>query len=103
MPVAAGGNLGPAALALPLLPHMGCTCWKCPPTCWSDSRPCVSMRRSCSISAADHLDRHGDMAGYAGAKRAIFDRQTGARTAVVGIDDALSRDMADRCGRPAKW
>jgi UDP-N-acetylmuramoylalanine--D-glutamate ligase len=42
----------------------------------------------------DHLDRHGDMAGYAAAKRHIFDRQTGADTAVVGADDALSREMA---------
>ena len=29
--------------------------------------------------SADHLDRHGDMAGYAAAKRAIFDRQTRGR------------------------
>ncbi len=44
----------------------------------------------------DHIDRHGDMAGYARAKRAIFDRQTGDDTAVVGVDDALSRAMADQ-------
>lgn len=35
----------------------------------------------------DHLDRHGDMAGYAAAKRQIFHRQTKPRTAVIGIDD----------------
>jgi len=44
--------------------------------------------------SADHLDRHGDMAGYAAAKRAIFARQTQHDLAVIGIDDALSRDMA---------
>jgi UDP-N-acetylmuramoylalanine--D-glutamate ligase len=44
--------------------------------------------------SADHLDRHGDMAGYAAAKRAIFARQTTHDLAVVGIDDALSREMA---------
>jgi UDP-N-acetylmuramoylalanine--D-glutamate ligase len=42
----------------------------------------------------DHLDRHGDMAGYARAKRAIFDRQTVEDLAVVGIDDDWSRDLA---------
>ena len=42
----------------------------------------------------DHLDRHGDMAGYIAAKRAIFDRQQAGDLAVVGTDDALSRDLA---------
>jgi UDP-N-acetylmuramoylalanine--D-glutamate ligase len=41
----------------------------------------------------DHLDRHGDMAGYAAAKRQIFARQQPGDTAVVGIDDAASRAM----------
>ncbi len=45
----------------------------------------------------DHLDRHGDMAGYAAAKRAIFDRQASGDLAVVGIDDADSRAMARTC------
>ena len=44
--------------------------------------------------SADHIDRHGDMAGYARAKRAIFDRWGAGDVAVVGVDDALSREMA---------
>jgi UDP-N-acetylmuramoylalanine--D-glutamate ligase len=53
--------------------------------------------------SADHIDRHGDMAGYAMAKRAIFDRQTANDLAVIGIDDAGSRAMADWLrGRPAR-
>jgi len=44
--------------------------------------------------SADHLDRHGDMAGYAAAKRQIFARQMPGDTAVLGIDDALSAAMA---------
>ncbi len=44
--------------------------------------------------SADHIDRHGDMAGYAMAKRAIFDRQGATDLAVIGIDDPDSRDMA---------
>ena len=44
---------------------------------------------------ADHLDRHGDMQGYAAAKRAIFDRQVAGDIAVIGIDDEASRAMAE--------
>jgi UDP-N-acetylmuramoylalanine--D-glutamate ligase len=49
--------------------------------------------------SADHIDRHGDMAGYAMAKRAVFDRQTGADLAVIGVDDDGSRQMAGRLDR----
>jgi UDP-N-acetylmuramoylalanine--D-glutamate ligase len=45
--------------------------------------------------SADHLDRHGDMAGYAAAKRHIFDRQDETCTAVVGVDDPDSAAMAE--------
>ena len=35
----------------------------------------------------DHLDRHGDMAAYAAAKRRIFLNQGAADWAVIGVDD----------------
>lgn len=35
------------------------------------------------------------MDGYAAAKRQVFARQRGTDTAIIGIDDALSRQMAD--------
>lgn len=38
----------------------------------------------------DHIDRHGDMAGYIRAKRHIFDRQGAGDCAVIGIDDGPS-------------
>ncbi len=41
----------------------------------------------CLNISADHLDRHGGMDGYIAAKKKIFHRQTGPRTAVVGVDD----------------
>jgi len=41
----------------------------------------------------DHLARHGGMDGYVAAKKLIFRGQTGNRTAVVGVDDALSRKI----------
>jgi UDP-N-acetylmuramoylalanine--D-glutamate ligase len=43
----------------------------------------------------DHLDRHGDMAGYAAAKRRIFRRQLAGDTAVVGVDDEHGRLLAE--------
>lgn len=35
----------------------------------------------------DHIDRHGDMAGYETAKRRIFHNQSEADTIVIGVDD----------------
>lgn len=39
----------------------------------------------------DHIDRHGDMAGYVAAKEHIFDRQVPGDCAVIGVDDDHSR------------
>ncbi|MEW5704702.1 MAG: UDP-N-acetylmuramoyl-L-alanine--D-glutamate ligase [Pseudomonadota bacterium] len=36
----------------------------------------------------DHLDRHGDLAGYIAAKRRIFDCLRQGGTAILGIDDS---------------
>ena len=43
----------------------------------------------------DHLDRHGDMAGYIAAKRRLFDMLSSDGTAIIGCDDDNSRDIAD--------
>jgi UDP-N-acetylmuramoylalanine--D-glutamate ligase len=43
----------------------------------------------------DHIDRHGDMAGYVAAKRHVFDRQQSGDCAIVGIDDDHSRAVYD--------
>ncbi len=93
-PVAAGGNLGTAALALPLLDHDGIYVLEM-------SSYMLERLAHLRFDAAamlnlspDHLDRHGDMMGYARAKRAIFDRQEGSDVAVIGIDDNASRAMA---------
>lgn len=39
----------------------------------------------------DHLDRHGDMAGYEMAKRRIFRNQTKKDAIIIGVDDADGR------------
>jgi UDP-N-acetylmuramoylalanine--D-glutamate ligase len=92
--VAAGANLGPAALSLPLLPHDGVYVLEM--SSYMLER-LATIRFDTAIMlnlSADHIDRHGDMAGYAMAKRAVFDRQTRQDLAVIGVDDAGSRDMA---------
>ncbi|SJZ32070.1 UDP-N-acetylmuramoylalanine--D-glutamate ligase [Enhydrobacter aerosaccus] len=44
----------------------------------------------------DHIDRHGDMAGYVEAKAHIFERQKAGDCAVIGIDDDYSRAIFER-------
>ena len=46
----------------------------------------------------DHLDRHGDMAGYARAKERLFRMQKPGQTAVVSVDDDYCRAIARSCG-----
>src|SRR3546814_13610892 len=53
-------------------------------------------------SAPDHIDRHGDLAGYVAAKRRIFAHQTPSGVAVVGSDDEISRDIAERLRRDGR-
>jgi UDP-N-acetylmuramoylalanine--D-glutamate ligase len=50
----------------------------------------------------DHIDRHGDIAGYVAAKKHIFDRQRAGDCVVIGTEDEPSRvvaqEMAARSG-----
>ncbi|MEX2248390.1 MAG: Mur ligase family protein, partial [Parvibaculum sp.] len=41
----------------------------------------------------DHIDRHGTLEGYAAIKARLFAHQSEGDTAIVGIDDALSKDI----------
>ena len=94
VPVAAGGNLGPAALSLPLLPHDGVYVLEMSSYMLERIEALRFDVAAMLNLSPDHLDRHGDMDRYVAAKRRIFARQTGADTAVVGVDDAESREMA---------
>ena len=87
----AGGNLGPAALAMPLLGDAGV---------YVLEMSSYSLERLATVRfdigvllnlSPDHLDRHGDMAGYAAAKAHVFDRQGAGDVAILGQDDALTR------------
>jgi len=94
--VAAGGNLGPAALALPLLPDAGIYVLEMSSYMLERIARLRFDAAAMLNLSADHLDRHGDMDGYAAVKQAMFARQQAGDLAVVGIDDAPSRAMAAR-------
>jgi UDP-N-acetylmuramoylalanine--D-glutamate ligase len=101
--VAAGGNLGPAALSLPLLPHDGVYVLEM--SSYMLER-LVTLRFDAAAMlnlSPDHLDRHGDMDGYVRAKSYVFEDQTADDLAVIGVDDAKSRDIgAWLYSRPAR-
>jgi UDP-N-acetylmuramoylalanine--D-glutamate ligase len=94
VPVQAGGNLGTPALALEPLGNDGVYVLEM-------SSYMLERLATLRFNAAallnlspDHLDRHGDMAGYLSAKRAIFDRQGKEDSAIIGIDDPITAAIA---------
>jgi UDP-N-acetylmuramoylalanine--D-glutamate ligase len=101
LPVAAGANLGPAALSLPILPDHGAYVLEM--SSYMLER-IATLRFNAAVMlnlSPDHLDRHGDMQGYAAAKRAIFARQNAADLAVHGVDDSWAAEMHG--ASPARW
>lgn len=98
--VAAGGNIEPAALALPLLPDAGCYVLEM--SSYMLER-IAELRFSIAVLlniSPDHLDRHGGMAGYVAAKQRIFESRVPDALGVIGIDDEPSRQMAERLAPP---
>ncbi|MBU6448196.1 MAG: UDP-N-acetylmuramoyl-L-alanine--D-glutamate ligase [Rhodospirillales bacterium] len=100
---AAGANLGPAALSLPVLPDDGVYVLEM--SSYMLER-LANLRFDVAVMlnlSPDHLDRHGDMKGYEAAKREIFARQDADCTAIIGIEDNPSRQTACWLARqPAK-
>jgi UDP-N-acetylmuramoylalanine--D-glutamate ligase len=89
-----GGNLGPAALGLNILGVSGT--YTLEMSSYMLER-IATIRFNCAVMlnlSADHLDRHGSMAGYAAAKANIFARQLPQDLAVLGQDDDLTAAMA---------
>ncbi|GBQ58125.1 UDP-N-acetylmuramoyl-L-alanine--D-glutamate ligase [Komagataeibacter swingsii] len=84
MPVAVGGNLGPAALSLPLLPDDGVYVLEMS-SYMLERLEQMHFNVACLLNLTpDHLDRHGDMAGYVTAKLHVFDHQHAGDLAVLG-------------------
>ena len=89
----AGGNLGPASLALPLLGDEAVYVLEMS-SYMLERVPGLAFDVAGWLNVSpDHLDRHGSMEGYVAAKRHIFD---GCGVAVVGVDDAWSRGALPR-------
>jgi UDP-N-acetylmuramoylalanine--D-glutamate ligase len=90
----AGGNLGPASLALPLLGDDGVYVLEMS-SYMLERVPHMRFDAAVLLNLSpDHLDRHGDMAGYVAAKRRIFDNQAEDDLAVIGVDDAETAALA---------
>jgi UDP-N-acetylmuramoylalanine--D-glutamate ligase len=92
--VAAGGNLGTAALDMPDLPGDGRYVLEL-------SSYQLELIETLRLGAAvllnvtpDHLGRHGGMAGYIAAKRRLFDFIQPGGAAVIGVDDGPCRAMS---------
>ncbi len=88
-----GGNIGRAVLSLdPLAPErtyvIECSSFQIDLARSVD--PTVGILTNLS---EDHLERHGTMAAYAAIKERLVEA---AQTAVIGVDDRLSADVADR-------
>lgn len=89
-----GGNFGPAALDFRPLDRDGVYVLEL-----SSFQLELVQSLRCSVAVwlnitPDHIDRHGDLAGYVVAKRHVFDNQQEGDVAVVGIDDEPSRQAA---------
>jgi len=96
VPHAAGANLGPAALSLGLLQDDGVYVLEMS-SYMLERLATLRFDAACMLNLSpDHLDRHGDMDGYAAAKCQIFARQTARDAAIIGIDDDLSAAIAAR-------
>ncbi|GAN68179.1 UDP-N-acetylmuramoyl-L-alanine--D-glutamate ligase [Acetobacter orleanensis] len=94
VPVAAGGNLGPAALALPLLPDNGVYVLEMS-SYMLERLDTLRFDAACLLNLTpDHLDRHAGMDGYARAKTRVFTGQTAQDLAVIGVDDDYCRAIA---------
>jgi UDP-N-acetylmuramoylalanine--D-glutamate ligase len=103
LPSAVGGNLGIPALSLPKLGADGHYVIEMS----SFQLDLVNQLRFGTAIllnvTPDHLDRHGDMAGYVAAKRRIFRNQRAGDTAILGIDDEYVRLLAaDLAQGPAR-
>jgi UDP-N-acetylmuramoylalanine--D-glutamate ligase len=95
-PIAVGGNLGTPVLDLPALGSGGIYVLEL-----SSYQLELTESLACDVAlllniSADHLDRHGGMAGYVAAKRRIFGSQKHGQIAVVGCDDDISREIHDQ-------
>jgi UDP-N-acetylmuramoylalanine--D-glutamate ligase len=90
--VAVGGNLGTAALSMPILPDDGVYVLEMS-SYMLERIDTLRFNTAVMLNLSpDHLDRHGDMAGYRAAKARIFMRAQDGDLCLLGDDDDWTRD-----------
>jgi len=101
--IAVGGNLGPTVSDFPALGAGG---W------YALEMSSYQLELTFSIAydvavltniTPDHLGRHGGLEGYIHAKGLIFSGRDRHQTAVIGVDDAPSRAIAQRLVAEGHW
>ncbi len=102
IPTAVGGNIGTGVMALDALPSGGVYVFEL-----SSFQLDLTQQLLCDVAillniSPDHLDRHGDMAGYVAAKRKLFDLQDRGAIAVVGVDDDICCGVAESLASPTR-
>ncbi|MFN0022768.1 MAG: UDP-N-acetylmuramoyl-L-alanine--D-glutamate ligase [Parvularculaceae bacterium] len=88
-----GGNIGKPALSLPELARGRIYVLELSSFQLDLAK---SLRANTAVFlnlSPDHIDRHGDMAGYIAAKKRIFLNQTPNDAAIVGVDDGMSQSV----------
>jgi UDP-N-acetylmuramoylalanine--D-glutamate ligase len=98
--VALGGNIGKSVLDLP--PFAGDLTFVLEFSSFQiDLTPSLAPDAATLLNITpDHLDRHGTLENYAAIKARVFDGIPAGGTAVIGVDDALCRAIADRLKGP---
>jgi len=99
-PAALGGNIGVPVLELDPLPAGGAYVFEL-----SSFQIDLTYSLDCEVAVLlnitpDHLDRHGNFAGYVAAKRRLLEMQSSLHTAVIGVDDAPGREIAESLAQP---
>jgi len=94
VPARMGGNIGLPIMAQDALPAGGVYVLEL-----SSYQLDLTFNLDCEVAVLlnitpDHLDRHGDMAGYAAAKARLFAMQSDAHTAVIATEDDFARAIA---------
>jgi UDP-N-acetylmuramoylalanine--D-glutamate ligase len=68
-----------------------------------DLTPTLDADAACLLNITpDHLDRHGTLEHYAAVKGRIFGRVGQGESAVIGVDDPISSDIANRLAGKVK-
>ncbi len=96
VPARLGGNIGLPIMAQDPLPAGGVYVLEL-----SSYQLDLTFSLDCDVAVLlnitpDHLDRHGDMTGYASAKERLFTLQRPGQTAVIATEDDYTRAIAAR-------